>query len=351
MMFLVKLIDLFVGAVLFLFSKQRRYNPSVPLALGTIGTLALIIVTLATVALPRVWYQLRTNEYAADLANASGLTTRDPVYVAGVPAGQIEHIALAGDHVRIGFRLDAHQSLGNQTTATVRLRTVLGKRFLDVMPAGQIDPGAPNVIPLARTTVPYSIEDVGRKAVAAATGVDRHALTEAMRTVAGSIPGDNTDLRATLAGIGSAGAVFADDSEKIDSLLRISRSLSDMLVGQNDALADTVANTRGIVATLVARRDALGQAVGHMSAVLAQLATVYRDKQQEFGDLLTKLSAVTAALKNNAAAIDQTLSKVPPAIRAITNATGNGNWADVNSPSVVMPDNMLCALNIQRECR
>jgi phospholipid/cholesterol/gamma-HCH transport system substrate-binding protein len=88
-----------------------------------------------------------------------------------------------------------------------------------------------------------------------------------------------------------------------------------------------------------------------MSAVLAQLATVYRDKQQEFGDLLTKLSAVTAALKNNAAAIDQTLSKVPPAIRAITNATGNGNWADVNSPSVVMPDNMLCALNIQRECR
>ncbi len=42
---------------------------------------------------------------------------------------------------------------------------------------------------------------------------------------------------------------------------------------------------------------------------------------------------------------------MPPAIRAITNATGNGDWADVNSPSLVMPDNLLCALNIQRECR
>lgn len=49
--------------------------------------------------------------------------------------------------------------------------------------------------------------------------------------------------------------------------------------------------------------------------------------------------------------IDQTLQKMPPAIRAVTNSTGNGNWADVNSPSVVMPDNLLCFLNVQRECR
>lgn len=351
MMLLVKLIDLFVGAVLFLFSKQRRPNPSVPLALGTVGTIALIVVTGLTIALPRAWYQLRTDQYSADLANAGGLTTRDPVYVAGVPAGQIESIGLAGDHVRIGFRLDSHQQLGNRTTATVRLRTVLGKRFFDVMPAGPVDPGAPHVIPLSRTTVPYSIEDVGRKAINAAGGVDQESLSAAMRTVTDAMPTDNTELRAALAGIGSASTVFADNGAKVDSLLRISRSLSDMLVSQNDTLVETVANTRSIVGTLVGRRDALAQVVTSLSAILHQLAIIYRDKQQEFGDVLTRLTAVTAVLKDNAHTIDETLSKIPPAIRAITNATGNGNWADVNSPSVVMPDNMLCALNIQRECR
>lgn len=351
MMLLVKLIDLFVGAVLFLFSKQRRHNPSVPLALGTIGTLALILVTLATVALPRAWYYVRTQEYTAELANASGLTARDPVYIAGVPAGQIDRITLAGDHVRVGFRLDSRQSLGDRTTATVRLRTVLGKRFFDIMPAGVAQPGSPTVIPLARTTVPYSLEDVGRKAIDAAAGVDQQALTQAMRTVSDSLPADNTDLRTALAGIGSASAVFADNGEKLDALLRVSRSLSDLFVEQNDNLVDTLSGTKAIVRSLTARRQALGQVVGNLSLVLDQLSTAYRDRQAEFGELITRLSAVTATLKNNAERIDQTLLKMPAAIRAITNATGNGNWADVNSPSIVMPDNLLCALNIQRECR
>lgn len=351
MMLLVKLIDILVGAVLFLFSKQRRYNPAVPLALGTIGTTALIVVTLVAVGLPRAWYHVRTDAYTAEMANASGLTGGDAVYVAGVPAGQIESVDLAGDHVRISFRLDSGQPLGSQTTATVRLRTVLGKRFLDIMPAGTAAPGDPRVIPLSRTTVPYSLDEVGREAQGVAAGVDQDALTQAMRTVTESIPDDNTDLRTALAGMTSASSVFADNGSKLDELLRISRSLTDMLVQQNDTVVDAAANVGQIVSSLSKRREALGQIVTNLEAVLHQMSTVYADKRQEFGEVITKLTTVTATLKSNATTVDQTLRKLPPAIRAITNATGNGNWADVNSPSLVMPDNMLCVLNIQRECR
>ncbi|HNM86227.1 MAG TPA: MlaD family protein, partial [Mycobacterium sp.] len=99
LMWLVKAIDIAVGAVMFLFSKQRRHNPSVPMALGTVGTVALIMVLLIAVGAPRVAYQVRTDAYTAEMANASGLTPGDPVYVAGVPAGQIGTIDLAGDHV------------------------------------------------------------------------------------------------------------------------------------------------------------------------------------------------------------------------------------------------------------
>lgn len=276
------------------------------------------------------------------------------MYVAGVPAGQIRNIVLAGDHVRIGFRLDSAQSLGNRTTTTVRLRTLLGKRLLDIMPAGTVDPGNPltaRVIPQERTTVPYSLDEVGRKAERAAAGVDQQALAEAMHTVNESIPDDNTELRAALAGISSASGVFAQNGAKIDELLRISRSLTDMLVKQNDTLAGAAADAARIVSTLAARRADLAQIVTNLTALLHELASVYRAKEQDFGDVITQLSGVTATLKANVDRIDQTLTKLPPAIRAITNATGNGNWADVNSPGLVMPDNLLCVLNIQRECR
>lgn len=351
-MFLVKLIDLFVGAVIFLFVKdQRKHNPSIPLALGMIGTITLVAIMVVSIGIPRAVYHVRTNSYVAELANASGLTGGDPVYVAGVPAGRVEDVALAVDRVRVGFRLDKAQALGNRTTVTVRLRTVLGKRFLDVMPAGTVNGLDSNVIPLSRTTVPYSLDEVGRKAADTAEHVDQQPLTAMMNTLAETMPGNSTELGQALAGISAASSAFADNGDKIDEILRISRSMAEMLSHQTDSLADTAANVQYIVSSLAARRQALSDIVTNLTAIMRHLAAIYTDKQADFGSLITGLTAVTGTLKANVDKIDQTLEKMPPAIRAVTNATGNGNWADVNSPSVVMPDNLLCFLNVQRECR
>lgn len=356
MMFLVKLIDLFVGAVIFLFVKdQRKHNPSIPLALGMIGTITLVAIMVVSIGIPRAVYHVRTNAYVAELANASGLTGGDPVYVAGVPAGRVEDVTLARDRVRVGFRLDKAQALGNRTTVTVRLRTVLGKRFLDVMPAGVPNSTAngvdPRIIPLSRTTVPYSLDEVGRKAADTAEHVDQQPLTAMMNTLAETMPGNSAELGQALAGISAASSAFAENGDKIDEILRISRQMAEMLSHQTDSLADTAANAQYIVSSLAARRQALTDIVTNLTAIMRQLAAIYTDKQADFSSLIAGLTAVTGTLKANVDKIDQTLQQMPPAIRAVTNATGNGNWADVNSPSVVMPDNLLCFLNVQRECR
>lgn len=351
-MFLVKLIDLFVGAVIFLFIKDRRtHNPSIPLALGVIGTITLMTIMLISIGVPSLAYHMRTNSFTAELANASGLTSGDPVYVAGVPAGRVEDVGLARDHVAVDFRLDKAQPLGNRTTVTVRLRTVLGKRYLDVMPAGTVNAADSHVIPLKRTSVPYSLDEVGRQAATAAEGVEQGPLAEMMSTLTESMPGDSAELGRTLAGISSASAAFAANGDKVDEMLRISRSLSGLLVKQTDSLTTTAANAAHIVAALTARRKALTDIVANLTAVMHQLAAVYTAKSDDFSALITSLTAITGTLKANADRIDQTLLKMPPAIRSVTNATGNGKWADVNSPSLVMPDNLLCFLNVQRECR
>ena len=350
-MTLVKLIDLFVSVLFFLFKGERNRHPSIPLALGSIGTAGLLLVMIVSLGVPRLSYQLNTTDYSAALANASGLSGGDPVYVAGVPAGRVEGIRLAVDHVLVDFRLDERQPLGNQTTATVRLRTVLGKRFLDVMPAGAFDPTDPRVIPLGRTTVPYSLDDVGRQASRSADGVDRELLTQMLATVSDSIPGDNGTLSATLTGVSAASAAMARSGDRIDELLRVSRTLSDLLVEQSDSLAGTAAYAQRIVSALVARREALTAIVENTKVVLSQLSTVYSAKRDDFATMVQSLTRVSDTLRANAATIERLLTTMPPAVRAVVNATGNGTWADVNSPSLVLPDNLLCALNVQRECR
>ncbi|MGW6694994.1 MCE family protein [Rhodococcus sp. NPDC054953] len=347
-MFLVKVIDTVVGVALFLFKGDRR-NSATPMALGVLGIVVLVAGLFVAVGAPRVWYQHRTQPYVAELANASGLSGGDPVYVAGVPAGRVEAIELADDHVRVDFRLDSGQPVGNQSTATVRLKTVLGKRYLEVVPAG-VDDGR-NLIPLARTTVPYSLDDVSRDATAAADGLDLDAMRAMLTTLSQVLPEDSDQVGRALTGISAASAAFADNGEQIDQLLTMSRSLSDLLVRQSDSVANTAANAQTIASILAVRKQALTDLVDNLGAILATLSATMTEHEDEFGPMVANLVAVTDTLKANAANIDQMLVKLPAALRGATDATGNGAWTDVNAPAAVLPDNLLCAIGVMQGCR
>lgn len=270
------------------------------------------------------------------------------MYVAGVPAGRVEGVDLAADHVVVNFRLDDDQPLGNLTTATVRLQTVLGKRYLEVVPGGVED--GDHTIPLARTTVPYGLDDVSRDVTDAAQGVDVDSLQAMLSTLEQVLPADSDDLGRALTGLGGASAAFADNAEQIDDLLTTSRSLSDLMTRQSDALTTAARNTQTVLQILAARRQALTDLVDNLTTVLDGLATTMSAKEAEFGPLVDNLAAVTATLKENAANIDLIMQRVPPALRAATDATGNGAWTDVSAPAAVIPDNLLCAIGVMQGC-
>ncbi|MFE3289909.1 MCE family protein [Rhodococcus sp. NPDC059234] len=348
-MFLVKLIDVVVGMATFLFKGDRRPNSGTPMALGALGIVVLVAGLGVAIGAPKAWYQIRTSPYVAELENASGLSDGDPVYVAGVPAGRVEGIELAGDHVRVDFRLDNGQRLGNQTTATVRLETVLGKRYLEVVPAGVVFDG--NVIPRSRTTVPYSLDEVSRDATTAAAGVDLESMQAMMTTLSQVMPADSDQLGKTLAGLSGASAAFARNGRQVDQLLAMSRSLSDLVVRQSESLTTTVVNAQTVVQILAVRKQALTQLVDNLRAVLSTLSTTMTEHQDEFGQLVANLVAITGTLESNADNIGKLMERVPPALRSAADATGNGAWTDVNAPAAVIPDNMLCAIGVMQGCK
>lgn len=348
-MFLVKLIDAVVGGVRFLFTGDRRDNSSAPLTLGVLGIVVLLAGLLGALVIPRIWYQSSTHAYAAEMANASGLAGGDPVYVAGVPAGRVEEVRLGRDRVVVDFRLDKDQPLGNQTTATVRLKTVLGKRYLEVVPGG-VDEGQ-RTIPLARTTTPYSLDEISRDATETAKGLDVDAMRQMMTTLEQVLPEDSEQLGRTLAGISGASAAFARDGEQIDHLLVMSRQLSDLVAGQEDSLVATLGSAQNVAGILAVRKEALTQMVDNLSAILATLAASFTENDEEFSQLVTNLTAVTGTLKDNAASIDGLLARLPSALRSATDATGNGPWTDVTAPSAIIPDNLLCFVGVMQECQ
>ena len=48
--------------------------------------------------------------------------------------------------------------------------------------------------------------------------------------------------------------------------------------------------------------------------------------------------------------IDEVLTRMPPGLRAVADATGNGPWTDVATPTGPIPDSALCALGVMDGC-
>ncbi|NDK88536.1 MCE family protein [Gordonia desulfuricans] len=346
-MFLVRLIDVFVGILEFVFKSDKRSQGASPAVLGTAGIITLLVLMLVALGVPQLTYHAKTSPYTAELANASGLTTADPVLVAGVPAGRIESIDLAGDRVRVGFRLDNHQPLGNRTRAGVRLRTVLGKRYLDITPGGQGQVGPDDTIPLARTDTPYSLDDISAASVHSAGEIDPELLRTMMSTMNSILP-DSATINDSMRGAAGAAAVITGTGSQLDQLLALSKRLATVTAAQTDSITDAMVGAQAIVATLVVRKVVLTRLADNLRLVLGQMAATF--PQVPMAQLTTNIVSVTTTLKDNVDNIDAILHQLPPALRTITDTTGNGNWADVASPSAVIPDNMLCVLGVMRGC-
>src|SRR5699024_1654045 len=92
--------------------------------------------------------------YTANFAEAGGLKPGDQVRVAGIRVGEVSSISLDGKTVVVKFRakgVDMH----DQTSAAVKIKTMLGQKYLAVDPQGTGELDGP--IPKSRTTTPYDV--------------------------------------------------------------------------------------------------------------------------------------------------------------------------------------------------
>ncbi|QDQ99006.1 MCE family protein [Tomitella fengzijianii] len=325
---------------------------------GGAGIVAAALVLLAAVALPHGRYLLRTDPYTAELANAAGLEAGDPVLVAGVPTGKVESIDFAGDRVEVRFRLDDGRPLGARTTASVQLATILGKRYLAVDPAGSGEVGPDRTIPLARTTVPYSLDEASRSAADTAQEIDVRAVEEMVDALRDSLPQDPDTVRRAVTGVSAAAEAMNENSAQIGVLLDAGKSLTGLLARQDRSLDTVSAEARTMLGALAARRQAISglaedlrTILGAADAVLASADGAGPGGAGGLDRLVGDLRSVLATLDGNAARIGEVVDRLPPVVRAVVDAGGNGNWIDVSAPAGPVPDTLLCVFGVMEGCR
>jgi phospholipid/cholesterol/gamma-HCH transport system substrate-binding protein len=281
-----------------------------------------------------------TKNYTAHLAQTAGLLPGEDVQVAGVNVGQVKGLKLNGNDVLVSFNLKKSLVLGRQTTAEVKVATLLGTHYLAIDPQGTGTlPG--NSIPLSQTSVPYNLQDVIDKGTAAIEKLDGPLLAKALTVVTDATEAGSDEFGPALQGIARVSEVIATRSSQVGDLLDAAHKVSDQLSQSSDNILGLMRQTTLVLDEIQTRRVAIHSLLVKATALSRALTTIVNTTQGDLSVALKNTRVVLGMLKSQDKTLRSALETLAPTARYFANALGNGPWADVNTPSVT-PDAAIC---------
>ena len=180
-----------------------------PVVIGAVGLTVIALLILAAFNVQNLPLIGGGTTYSAAFTEAGGIKPGDEVRIAGVKVGQVEDVGLQGDHVRVAFRITGDPRFGTTTGAAIRVKTILGAKYLALQPAGpgQLPPGSE--IPLNRTVSAYDVVQAFTDLTQTTEQIDTGRLATAMDTVSAAFQDSPADVKAAIRGLSDLSVTIA----------------------------------------------------------------------------------------------------------------------------------------------
>ena len=272
--------------------------------------------------------------YTAYFAEDAGLSPGNEVRVAGVIVGRVTGISLAGNKVAVAFKVKSTW-VGNQTKAAIKIKTLLGDKFLALQPAGRQpqDPATP--IPLSRTISPYDVTQAFTGLGQEVSQINTVQLGKSLQTLAEAFSGTPPYTRSALRGLASLSQAIASRDAQLSGLLQGAKNVTGALAGEDAKFAKLLGDGNLLLAELRQRQAAIHALLTGTQALSVQLSGLVTDNQAKLGPTLQALDQVTTVLARNQANLKKALALAGPYYRLLGNALGNGRWFDTYLCGVV----------------
>jgi phospholipid/cholesterol/gamma-HCH transport system substrate-binding protein len=303
----------------------RERNP-VPIGAAGLALLGIALVTAFNVdAIP---FLGGGPAYSAAFTEAGGLKVGDDVRVAGVKVGEVDAVELDGDHVRVDFRVTEPASFGERTGASIRLKTLLGQKFLSLEPdgKGQLEPGSE--IPRDRTVSVYDVTTAFGDLASTTESIDTDQLATALDTMATEFRNTPEEVQASLEGLSRLSRTIASRDEQLRSLLQRSQEVTGVLAERDEELTKLVQDANLLLAELERRKEDISRLLDSTVKLSEQITALVRENREELRPALEKLRAVLAVLQENKASLERGIELMAPFTRVFANTLGTGRWFD-----------------------
>ena len=265
--------------------------------------------------------------YRAQFSEAAGLQPDDPVRVAGVKVGKVEGLALENGAVTVEFRV-SDAFVGDRSEAAIKIETVLGAKYLALVPRGssELDPEKP--IPLDRTASPYDVVEAFADLSTTVEQIDTSQLASSFEVLADTFADTPEEVRTSLEGLARLSDTISSRDAQLGQLLSATRQVSQVLADRNGEFTQLIVDSNTLLTEVQARRELIDSILTSTQQLSQQLSGLVADNRESLTPALQELSTVTDILSRNRAALAETIHNLAPFVRVFTNTLGNGRWFD-----------------------
>lgn len=289
-----------------------------------IGVIAFIVLVSLNAANIKDFVTLRG--YSAEFSDAGGLRVGDSVRVSGLTVGRVRSIQIKGNSVKVEFKLDKDIRLGAATTADIKSATVLGRKYVEVAPAGKGEMDGGSTIPLSRTKTPFDVqarlEGLGQEI----KPLDKTQLANALDTVSATLRETPDGVREALEGVRRASEVVNKRDQALLDLLQSASNVSGILAKRSGQVTTLVHDANALLSELTLRRDALRAVLVNTQVLLSQLKGIANDNDKQIGPALAELGQVTDLLKRNNGNITAVIEGLKNYTGSLGEAVNGGPW-------------------------
>ncbi len=306
---------------------MRGYTERQILRLGAITLVVLLLVMAAAFNLSK-FPGFGGSTYHAELSDASGLREGNMVQIAGLRAGRVEDIELAGDKVVVAFTVDDGFEFGPDSSASVQVLNLLGEKYLDLRPAGPGQMDTDETIPLARTDSAYDIVGVLGDLTQTTERIDTDRLGTALDTLSKTLDASSPEIRSSFRGISRLSRTVASRDAELQKLLDRSDDVSRLLANRSDDLVVLMRQGDKVFQEVQDRKRAIHSLLVNARTLSVQLEGVAKDNQKQLGPALRELRQVLAMLQDKKKQLRRTAAALGPYANILGNIVGTGPWFD-----------------------
>ena len=307
---------------------MKPFRERNPVIIGAISITVLALLLLAAFRAQDLPLIGGGDTYYASFDEAGGLKAADAVLIAGVRVGAVDKISLDNGKVLVEFTVKTDAPLGEDTGAAIRVKTLLGAKFLSILPAGEGSLSAEATIPVSRTTSPFDVTQAFEGLADTSNEVDTKQLTRSLTVLADLSRNTPDEFRNALAGVSALSGNLAARDGQINSLLVNLKRLSSVLNARDDDIIELMRDSDVLFKALIQRRDQIHDVLVATEQLSSELTKLVRQSRDDLKPALVQLKSVLDVINKNEDNLDASLRLMAPFYRVFANTLGNGPWFD-----------------------